>query len=105
MASSKENLKGADALRALEALSGVELKDCRQLVEQAALADITSYFKGADLGPLPPTLSSSLVSAAIAGGQQTAASVRFMEKGTTGCFRVDGDKNFPRTRNRNGAKN
>lgn len=69
MASSKENLKGAEALRALEALSGAELKDCRQMVEQAALADITAYFKGADLGPLPPSLSSSLVSAAIAGGQ------------------------------------
>jgi hypothetical protein len=69
MASSKENLKGADALRALEARSGAELKDCRQMVEQAALADITAYFKGADLGPLAPSLSSSLVSAAIAGGQ------------------------------------
>jgi hypothetical protein len=69
MASSKENLKGADALRALEALSGAELKNCRQMVEQAALADITAYFKGADLGPLLPSLSSSLVSAAIAGGQ------------------------------------
>jgi hypothetical protein len=69
MASSKENLKGADALRALEARSGAELKDCRQMVEQAALADITAYFKGADLGPLAPTLSNSLVSAAIAGGQ------------------------------------
>lgn len=69
MASSKENLKGADALRALEARSGAELKDCRQMVEQAALADITAYFKGADLGPLAASLSSSLVSAAIAGGQ------------------------------------
>ena len=39
------------------------------MVEQAALADITTYFKGADLGPLNPSLSSSLVSAAIAGGQ------------------------------------
>jgi hypothetical protein len=69
MASSKKNLKGADALRALEAHSAAELKDCRQMVEQAALADITPYFKGADLGPLAPSLSSSLVSAAIAGGQ------------------------------------
>jgi hypothetical protein len=69
MASSKEILKGVDALRALEARSGAELKDCRQMVEQAALADITAYFKGADLGPLAPSLSSSLVSAAIAGGQ------------------------------------
>lgn len=39
------------------------------MVEQAALADITSYFKGADLGSLTPSLSGSLVSAAIAGGQ------------------------------------
>lgn len=39
------------------------------MVEQAALADITAYFKSADLGPLAPSLSSSLVSAAIAGGQ------------------------------------
>jgi hypothetical protein len=69
MASSKENLKGAEALRALEARSGVELKDCRQMVEQAALADLASYFKGADMGPLAPSLSNSLVSAAIAGGQ------------------------------------
>ena len=69
MASVKGNLKGSDVLRALEAHSGAELKDCRQMVEQAALADITAYFKGADLGALTPSLSSSLVSAAIAGGQ------------------------------------
>ena len=69
MASIKENLKGSDALRALEAHSGAELKDCRQMVEQAALADITAYFKGADLGSITASLGSSLVSAAIAGGQ------------------------------------
>ena len=69
MASIKENLKGSEALRALEAHSGAELKDCRQMVEQAALADITAYFKGADLGSLTASLGSSLVSAAIAGGQ------------------------------------
>ena len=69
MASTKDNLKGSDALRALEAHSGAELKDCRQMVEQAALADITAYFKGAELGSLTASLGSSLVSAAIAGGQ------------------------------------
>lgn len=69
MATVKSSLKGSDALRVLETHSGAELKDCRQLVEQAALADLTSYFKGADLGPLNPALSSSLISAAIAGGQ------------------------------------
>jgi hypothetical protein len=69
MATSKGTLKGSDALRSLEAVSGSELKNCRQLVEQAALADINSYFEGAELGQLNPTLGSSLVSAAIAGGQ------------------------------------
>jgi hypothetical protein len=69
MATSKGNLKGSDALRVLEAHSGAELKECRQMVEQASLADISAYFKGADLGSLNSSLSSSLVSAAIAGGQ------------------------------------
>ncbi len=69
MASANRIYKGSDALRTLELLSGAELKNCRQLVEQAALADISAYFKGADLGQLNPALGSSLVSAAIAGGQ------------------------------------
>lgn len=69
MVSTKGNLKGLDALRTLEALSGAELKSCRGLVEQAALADINVYFKGANLGQLNPVLGNSLVSAAIAGGQ------------------------------------
>jgi hypothetical protein len=69
MASIKGSLKGSSALRALDAHSGAELKDCRQIVEQASLADINTYFKGADLGSLNASLSSSLVSAAIAGGQ------------------------------------
>jgi hypothetical protein len=69
MTSANSIYKGSDALRTLELLSGAELKNCRQLVEQAALADISAYFKGADLGQLSPALGSSLVSAAIAGGQ------------------------------------
>ena len=69
MPSAKSNLNGADALRALEALSGAELKNCRGLVEQAALADLDAYFKGAKLGQLNAALGSTLVSAAIAGGQ------------------------------------
>ena len=66
MASVKGNLKGSDVLRALEAHSGAELKDCRQMVEQAALADITAYFKGADLGALTPSLSRSTRSSWVA---------------------------------------
>ena len=69
MASANDIFKGSDALRTLELHSGAELKNCRQLVEQAALADIGAYFKGADLGQLNPALGSSIVSAAIAGGQ------------------------------------
>jgi hypothetical protein len=69
MASNKRILSGTDALRSLDAVSGAELKNCRQLVEQAALADINVYFTGAKLGQLNPALASSLVSAAIAGGQ------------------------------------
>ena len=69
MASTKKTMIGAEALRVLENQSGIELKSARQLVEQAALADIATYFRGADLGVLNPTLGSSLVSAAIAGGQ------------------------------------
>jgi hypothetical protein len=65
----KQSITGADALRVLENQSGAELKNVRLLVEQAALADISSYFEGAELGELSPSLSSSLVSAAIAGGQ------------------------------------
>ena len=69
MAANKHTLKGSDALHTLDAASGAELKNCRQLVEQAALADINVYFKGANLGQLNPALASSLVSAGIAGGQ------------------------------------
>jgi hypothetical protein len=69
MASSKRALKGSDALRTLEAHSGAELKNCRQIVEEAALADINAYFRGAELGQLNPALGRSLVAAAIAGGQ------------------------------------
>jgi hypothetical protein len=54
MVSAKGNLKGLDALRTLEALSSAELKSCRGLVEQAALADINAYFNGANLGQLNP---------------------------------------------------
>ena len=69
MALMTSSLKGSDALRALETHAGAELKKCRQMVEDAALADINAYFKGAALGQINPAMGSSLVSAAIAGGQ------------------------------------
>lgn len=69
MAQIKQGLKGSDALLILETSASRDLKRTRELVEEASAADITSYFKGANLGELPPTANSELVSAAIAGGQ------------------------------------
>jgi hypothetical protein len=69
MAQTKQALSGAEALQILESSASIDLKRARQLVEEAATADIASYFKGADLGEISPSLNSTLVSAAIAGGQ------------------------------------
>lgn len=69
MAQTKQALTGAEALQILETSASIDLKRTRQLVEEAATADTASYFKGADLGEISPSLNSTLVSAAIAGGQ------------------------------------
>ena len=69
MAQTKQALSGTEALQILETGASIDLKRARQLVEEAATADIASYFKGADLGEISPSLNSTLVSAAIAGGQ------------------------------------
>ena len=62
-------LNGSEALRALEERSGADLKRARQLVEEAAASDISSYFEGAGFGEPSPSLCSTLVAAALAGGQ------------------------------------
>lgn len=69
MAQTKQTLSGAEALQILETNASLDLKRARQLVEEAAAADIASYFKGAELGEISPSLNATLVSAAIAGGQ------------------------------------
>ena len=69
MAQTKQALSGAEALQILETNASIDLKRARQLVEEAATADIAAYFKGAQLGEISPSLNSTLVSAAIAGGQ------------------------------------
>lgn len=69
MAQTKQVLSGAEALQLLETRANIDLKRARQLVEEAATADIASYFKGANLGEISPSLNATLVSAAIAGGQ------------------------------------
>jgi len=69
MAQTRQALSGVEALQILEASASIDLKRARQLVEEAATADIASYFKGAELGDISPSLNATLVSAAIAGGQ------------------------------------
>lgn len=69
MPQTKQTLSGAEALQILETSASLDLKRARQLVEEAATADIASYFKGAELGEISPSLNATLVSAAIAGGQ------------------------------------
>ena len=69
MAQIRQAISGAAALQILETSASIDLKRARQLVEEAATADISSYFKGADLGEISPSLNATLVSAAIAGGQ------------------------------------
>ena len=69
MAETKQRLRGAEALQILESCASRDLKRTRQLVEEASIADIASYFKGAGLGELAATANAELVSAAIAGGQ------------------------------------
>ena len=62
-------LNGSDVLRTLEERSGMDLKRARQLVEEAAATDISVYFQGAGFGEPSPSLCSTLVAAALAGGQ------------------------------------
>jgi hypothetical protein len=69
MAETKQRLRGEEALQILESSASRDLKRTRQLVEEASMADIASYFKGAGLGELAATVNAELVSAAIAGGQ------------------------------------
>ena len=69
MAEAKQGLRGSEALQILESSASRDLKRTRQLVEEASMADIASYFKGAGLGELVATANAELVSAAIAGGQ------------------------------------
>lgn len=60
MAQTKQGLKGSEALQILELRASRDLKLTRQLVEEASMADIASYFKGAGLGSFPQPLIQSL---------------------------------------------
>jgi hypothetical protein len=69
MAKTSAPLLGSQALKALEVRSSADLKRARQLVEDAAAADISSYFSGAGFGAPGPQITSTLVAASLAGGQ------------------------------------
>jgi hypothetical protein len=69
MVKKSSQLLGSEALKALEVQSSTDLKRARQLVEDAAAADISAYFSGAGFGTPSPNLVSTLVAAALAGGQ------------------------------------
>jgi hypothetical protein len=69
VATVKQGLRGSDALQILESSASRDLKRTRELVEEASMADLASYFKGAEMGELSPSVKAELVSAGIAGGQ------------------------------------
>lgn len=63
------SLSGFDAASTLESIASSELKQVRQLVEQAVEADLAAYFKAIGAGDPSPNVLTGLVTAAIAGGQ------------------------------------
>lgn len=65
----KAKLVGSELLKALETEASFELKQTRQLVEEACTKDISAYWVGSGLGEISKASISTLVSPAIAGGQ------------------------------------
>lgn len=69
MVKTSSQLFGSEALKVLEIRSSADLKRARQLVEDAAAADISAYLSGAGFGAPSPSLTSTLIAASLAGGQ------------------------------------
>ena len=65
----KAKLVGSELLKALETEASFELKQTRQLVEEACAKDISAYWIGSGLGEITRASISTLVTPAIAGGQ------------------------------------
>lgn len=68
-AKDKTKLVGAELLKALEVEASFELKQTRQLAEEACTKDISAYWSGSGLGDISRASISTLVTPAIAGGQ------------------------------------
>jgi len=69
MSTKGTGVTGIEALSILELDASSDLKKTRQLVEEAVAADIRAYLGGFGVKNLPPQNLSSLVTAAVAGGQ------------------------------------
>jgi hypothetical protein len=68
-AKDKAKFVGSELLKALEVEASFELKQTRQLVEEACTRDISTYWAGSGLGEISKASISTLVTPAIAGGQ------------------------------------
>lgn len=62
-------IKGSDLLRQLDTEASFELKQARQLVEEACSRDISAYFSGSGIGEISRASIATLIAPAIAGGQ------------------------------------
>jgi hypothetical protein len=69
MKNKSRNINGAAALSVLETEAPSDLKQVRQLVEDAVESDIAAYLESISAGDASPTVISGLSTAAIAGGQ------------------------------------
>ena len=62
-------IKGSDLLKQLDSEASFELKQTRQLVEDACSRDIAAYFAGSGIGEISKASIATLIAPAIAGGQ------------------------------------
>lgn len=62
-------IKGSELLKQLDSEASFELKQTRQLVEEACSRDIAAYFAGSGIGEIPRASIATLIAPAIAGGQ------------------------------------
>jgi hypothetical protein len=69
MVNKSQNINGATALSVLETEAPSDLKQVRQLVEDAVESDIAAYLQSIGAGDTSPAVTSGLCTAAIAGGQ------------------------------------
>ena len=68
-AMSANAIKGSDLLKQLDSEASFELKQTRQLVEDACSRDIAAYFVGSGIGEISKASIATLIAPAIAGGQ------------------------------------